>query len=52
MPYVIILIVGLAGGLYGGKKIYQTPITAGQCVDAGTKSLGEKINEAIEIIKS
>ena len=51
MPYILILIVGLGAGVWGGKKIYESPITAGTCVDSATKSIGEKFDEVVKVIK-
>lgn len=51
MPYILALVIGLGGGFYVGKVVYQTPITAGNCVDTATKSIGDKFDEIVGIIK-
>lgn len=51
MPYVLALVIGLGAGFYAGKVVYETPVTAGTCVDSATKSIGEKFDEIMGIIK-
>lgn len=51
MPYILALVIGLGAGFYAGKTVYDTPITAGNCVDTATKSIGEKFDEIMGIIK-
>lgn len=53
MKYVIALtlVLGLAGGFFVGKAVYQVKLTAGECLDATTHSIGESIDNFIDNIK-
>lgn len=51
MPIIILIIVVACGGFFVGKEVYQKPVTAGNCVDTATKSLGEKYDDIMNIIK-
>lgn len=51
MPYIIIAVLFFGGGVYTGKVFFDKPITAGTCLDTGTKSIGEKYDDIMKIIK-
>lgn len=53
MKYLIALafVVGLGTGFFLGKSVYQVKLTAGECLDATTQSIGESIDNFIANIK-
>lgn len=53
MKYLIagVIVLSLAGGVWIGKAVYQVKMTPGTCLDAGTKSIGESIDNFISNIK-
>lgn len=53
MKYLIALafVIGLGGGIWLGKAIYQVKLTPGQCLDATTQSIGESIDNFISNVK-
>lgn len=50
MPYLIIIALAFGGGYFVAKQ-QTAPLTAGACLDAGTKSVSEKFDDIINIIK-
>lgn len=51
MPYILALVIGLGGGFYVGKVVFEKPVTAGTCVDTATKSISDKFDEIMGIVK-
>lgn len=51
MHYIILVVLAFGGGAYTGKVLFDSPVTAGKCLDTGTKSLGEKYDDIMKIIK-
>lgn len=47
---VIMFVIGMIAGAFAYKTLAVNDITAGACVDAGTKSLGQKWDEIMGII--
>lgn len=45
------LVIGIAGGFWLGKAVYNVKLTPGQCLDATTHSIGESIDNFISNIK-
>lgn len=48
---LLLLIIGVITGFLIGKHLYEIPLTAGTCLDAGTKSLSQKFDAALKILK-
>ena len=49
--FVLAFLIGIVLGAFAYKTFAVNEITAGACVDAGTKSLGQKWDEIMGIIK-
>lgn len=51
MSYLLIIIISFGAGIYSGKVMFEKEITAGACLDNSTKSIGEKYDDIMKIIK-
>lgn len=53
MKYLVavLFVLALAGGIWIGKAVYEVKLTPGTCLDAGTKSVGESIDNFISNIR-